>query len=168
MYKKNFLLTAILLILSVSLLSGKKKGDFSGDWVLDKEKTELTQGDIYLYKISLKQVEDSLFTTRTYINDYDGGYYPFDENFTLDGKEYEIYIYNMPRTASAKWSDNKKNIIINSTTTFYGNAGEVDMINEETLSLEEKGALLIINFTTKAGEEESEGTLYFRKEETAE
>jgi len=72
----------------------------------------------------------------------------------------------MPRTASASWSKNGKSIIINSKITFYGDVGDVDWINKETLTLEEKGTLLLINFTSKAGDEETEGTLYFKEEES--
>lgn len=168
MSKKNLLLTAVLLMLSVSLFAGKKKLDFSGKWVLDKEKTEIAENSIFLTEINIKQVGDSLFTVRSYENDYDGGVYPFDEDLTLDGKEYEIFIYNMPRTASAKWSDKGKSIIINSKITFYGDQGDVDMIAEETLSLKKKGTLLIINLKSKAGEEETEGILYFKKEKSTE
>lgn len=155
-------------MLSVSLFAGKKNKTFSGDWELDKEKTDLPEGDIYLAEIKLELEGDSLFTTRTYVNDYDGGYYPFDENLTLDGKEHDIYIYNMPRTASANWSDDDKKIIINSTITFYGNEGEVDIITKEIFSIDEKGDYLVINLTSKTGEEETKGVLYFRKKESAE
>lgn len=168
MFKKNLVLTAVFVMLSVSVFAGKKKVNFSGKWVLDKEKTEVVENSIFLVEISIKQVGDSLFTIRTYENDYDGGIYPFDEDLTLDGKEYEIYIYDMPRTASAKWSKNGKSIIINSKITFYGDAGDVDMINKETLILEKKGTLLLINFTSKSGDEETEGILYFKKEKSTE
>ncbi|MCD6566991.1 MAG: hypothetical protein J7K53_13720 [Bacteroidales bacterium] len=168
MFKKNLLLTAIFLMLSVSLFAGKKKVNFSGKWVLDKEKTEIAENSIFLTEISIKHVGDSLFTIRSYESDYDGGVYPFDEDLTLDGKEYEIYIYDMPRTASAKWSDKGKSIIINSKVTFYGDQGDVDMIAEETFTLEKKGTLLIINSKNKTGEEETEGILYFNKEESSE
>ena len=168
MFKKNLLLTTIFLMLSVSLFAGKKKVNFSGKWVLDKEKTEIAENSIFLTEISIKQVGDSLFTVRTYENDYDGGVYPFDEDLTLDGKEYEIYIYNMPRTASASWSKKGKSIIINSKITFYGDQGDVDMIAEETFTLEKKGTLLLINLKSKTGEEETEVILYFKKEEKTE
>ena len=168
MNKKNLLLTAVFLMLSVSLFAAKKKVNFSGKWVLDKEKTEIAENSIFLVEISIKQVGDSLFTVRGYENDYDGGFYPFDEDLTLDGKEYEIFIYDMPRTTSAKWSKKGKSIIINSKMTVYGDAGDFDMLSEETLTLEEKGTLLIINLKTTAGEEESEVILYFNKEESTE
>jgi len=168
MFKKNLLLTTVFLMLSVSLFAGKKKVNFSGKWVLDKEKTEVAENSIFLIEISIEQVGDSLFTVRSYENDNDGGVYPFDEDLTLDGKEYEIYIYNMPRTASARWSKKGKSIIINSKITFYGDQGDVDMIAEETLTLEEKGTVLLINIKSKTGEEESEVIFYFNKEESIE
>ena len=168
MFNKNILLTAVFLMLSVSLFAGKKKVNFSGKWVLDKEKTEIAENSIFLVEISIKQVGDSLFTVRSYENDNDGGVYPFDEDITLDGKEYEIFIYDMPRTASAKWADKGKSIVINSKITFYGDQGDVDMIAEETLTLEEKGTVLLINLKSKTGEEETEVILHFKKEESIE
>lgn len=168
MNKKHFVLTAVFLMLSISLFAGKKKVNFSGKWVLDKEKTELAENQIFLAKISINQVGDSLFTVRTYENDYDGGQYPFDEDLTLDGKEYEIYIYNMPRTASANWSKKGKSIIINSKITIYGDQGDVDIISKETLTLEKKRTLLLINLKSKTGDQETEVILYFKKEENTE
>ena len=166
MFKKNFVLTTVFLMLSITVFAGGKKVNFSGEWVLDNEKTEMAENQISLIKISIKQVGNDLFTVRTYESDYDGGQYPFDEDLTLDGIEHKIYIYEMPRTASASWSKDGKSIIINSKITFYGDVGDVDWINKETLTLEEKGTLLLINSTSKAGDEENEGTLYFKKEES--
>ena len=59
-------------------------------------------------------------------------------------------------------------IIINSKITFYGDQGDVDIISMETLTLEKKGTLLLINLKSKTGDEETEVILYFKKEECTE
>jgi hypothetical protein len=85
----NVMIFAILLLSMI--LIARAEVDFSGEWRLDREKTELSQRGIFLVKLSVTQKGDSLLTERTYESG-NGEQYPFSENLTLDGKEYQMTI----------------------------------------------------------------------------
>lgn len=160
----NFTKYVIVLIfaLLVAITIGKDNADFSGDWVLDKELSKMPEGRIQICKITIKQDGDKLATSRTYENDY-GEEYPFSEDLTLGGDPLEHFIYDMPRKAEAKWSKDKKNIIFESTTTFYGDSGEVDMLAKENWSLDKKAKTLAIEFTSTSSLGEQKGKAVFKK-----
>ena len=162
MKRKKLISLVILLIITISVSAGDKKTNFSGDWKLDREKTVLANSQLFLSKINFNMKNDSLLTVRTYEN-ANGEQYPFNENLTMDGKEYKITIYDMPRKSKAYWSDNNESIVIESTTTFYGNSGEVDFITKENWMVDETGTQLKFDFTGKTSTDESKGTYYFKK-----
>ena len=162
MLKKISLSMVLLLILSFAILSCKDKVNFSGEWTLDREKTDLTGNNLFLAKFTVTQKESNLLTVRTYENEY-GEQYPFDEPLTLDGKEYKITIYDMPRTSAARWSEDKKSLIIDSHIVFYNDYGELEIESTETWTLTEKGTVLSLHYTSKSVEGEFEGTFFYNK-----
>ena len=101
-------------------------------------------------------------TERTYENDY-GEQYPFEENLTLDGKESNIVIYEMPRKTTARWSEDGKSLIISSTIKYYGDSGEGEFSVKETWSLKEKGTVLSIDYTGSSPNGTNTGTYIFKK-----
>ncbi len=158
----TFLCLTFLMIFAVSASAGDKKTSYSGEWKLDREKTMLENTQLFMSKISFNLKNDSLFTVRTYENG-NGEQYPFDENLTLDGKEYKITIYDMPRKARAYWSKEDGSLTIETTTTFNGNAGEENIITKETWRVDENGTRLTADFTMKTSQGELKGTHYFKK-----
>lgn len=151
-----------VLLLIAAFSFAKDAADFSGDWVLDKEMSKMPESSIQICKIKIKQDGNKLATSRTYENDY-GEEYPFSEDVTLGGDQLEHFIYDMPRKAEAKWSEDKKNIVFESTTTFYGDAGEVNMLAKENWSLDQKAGTLTIEFTSTSSLGEQKGTAVFKK-----
>jgi len=139
-----------------------QKTDFSGEWKLNKEKTVLTDNQIFLSGITIQLKSDSLLTTRVYENG-NGEEYPFEENLSLDGKESKIIIFDMPRTSKATRSDTTGSIKIESTTTFNGNNGSEDMTAKETWKVENEGQMLTLEFTNKILGNETTGTYYYNK-----
>jgi hypothetical protein len=139
-----------------------QKPDFSGEWKLNKEKTVLTDNQLFLSGITIHLKSDSLLTTRVYENG-NGEQYPFDENLSLDGKECKIIIYDMPRTSTATRSDADGSVMIASTTTFNGNNGSEDMIAKETWKIDKDGQMLTLEFTNKMSGNEITGTYYYSK-----
>lgn len=139
-----------------------QKTDFSGEWKLNKEKTVLTDNQIFLSGITIQLKSDSLLTTRVYENG-NGEEYPFEENLSLDGKESKIIIFDMPRTSKATRSDTTGSIKIESTTTFNGNNGSEDMTAKETWKVENEGQMLTLEFTNKMSGNETTGTYYYNK-----
>lgn len=159
METKNFkLIFALLLAITTCSLMAEEPG-FTGEWNLNKGKTVLQGSQIFLSKLTIKVKGDSLLTTRTYEN-ADGQEYPFVENLSLDGKESNIVIYDMPRTTKATRSDSEGTLILVSNTTFNRDGQDVVMNSKETWKLEPGAKLLTISYTTKMGDTEFPGTLY--------
>ena len=61
---------------------------------------------------------DSIFTER-YYDIGDGQTYPFTENLTLDGKEHDITVYDMPRKTTAIWSEDEGMLKLVSSMSTY-------------------------------------------------
>jgi hypothetical protein len=156
------LVAVVFLMVCASLLFAKEAVNFSGDWVLDRELSKMPDGNIQISKIKITQEGNKIATNRTYSNEY-GEEYPFSEDVTLGGDPLEHNIYDMPRKAEAKWSTDKKSIVFESTTTFYGNSGEVDLIAKEKWDLDKKAGTLTIEFTSSSSQGEQKGTAVFKQ-----
>jgi hypothetical protein len=137
-----------------------QKADISGEWKLNKEKSQVAE-NLFLSKITLKLKPDSLLTTRVYENQ-NGEEYSFDEKLSLDNKECKTVIYDMPRTSAATRSNADGSISIASTTTFNGNGGMEDMVAKEAWKLGEDGNLTL-DFTNKMSGNELTGKYIYEK-----
>jgi len=153
----------ISLLFCLLFLSGHslyaQKPDFSGEWKLNKEKSTITDNQLIVTKITLKQKPDSLYTSRVYENN-NGEEYAFDENFSLDGKDTKLTVYDLPRTSKATIGENDGSININSATTFNGSE---DFIAIEKWKLESEGKVLTLEFTNKMSGNEITGTFHYDK-----
>jgi hypothetical protein len=159
MNARNFKLIFTLLFVISSFILQAQESVFTGEWKINKEKTVLPAGQIFLSKLTIKVVGDSLLTSRTYENT-DGQQYPFVENLTLDGKESKIIIYDMPRTTKAVRSSSEGTLILDSNTTFYRDGQEIVLNSKETWKIESGDMPLTISFTSKMGDREFPGILY--------
>ncbi|HEY3388218.1 MAG TPA: hypothetical protein VGK38_01510 [Prolixibacteraceae bacterium] len=159
MKTKIFTLIFTLLLVITSFSLQAEEPGFTGEWNLNKGKTVLQGGQLFMSKLTVKVKGDSLFTTRTY-ETADGQEYPFDENLSLDGKESKIVIYNMPRTTKATRSNADGTFILDSNTTFNRDGQDVVMNSKETWKLEPGANMLTISVTTKMADTEFPGTLY--------
>ena len=164
MFKKMSIPVISFFLFSIMAFAYSGNVNFSGEWKLDKEKTELSESPLFLSKIKITQKEDSVLTTRTYTNQY-GEQYPFDEEITVDGEEREIVIYEMKRRTAALWSEDGKGLLISSKTKYYGDSGEEEFSVEETWSLVEKGTILSIDYTTNSVYGTNTGTYFYKKAE---
>jgi hypothetical protein len=136
----------------------------SGRWQLDRSKS--TQLDYFptLVKLLIKVQGDSLLTERTYESG-DGQEYPFNENVSLDGKEYKITIYDMPRVSKAIWLDSDSILSVESVTTFYGSNGPEDFKTREAWKVDKTNRILTISFTNNTSMGESTGAWVFNRVE---
>ena len=153
-----------LFLFSVTVFASAGDMDFSGEWKLDKEKSEMSDVPLYLSQIKITQEGNSLQTTRTYSNQY-GEQYPFDEEVIVDGEGREILIYEMKRKTSALWSEDGKSLLITSITKYYGNSGEEEISSEETWSLLDKGKTISVKYSVVTVNGKYSGTNYYVKEE---
>ena len=142
-------------------LSAQKTG-FNGKWKFDPGKSIVPEYTPVLMRIEVTVKGDSLLTER-YYDTGDGQIYPFTENLTLDGKEYKVTIYEMPRKSKASWSETEGAIIMESTTTINDYSGPLDFISKETWKADAKNKTLVISFKNSMGGNGSEGQFFLTK-----
>jgi hypothetical protein len=164
MKKITLLFTIISFAIASQLPSAAQKVSFNGIWTLDRSKSVLVEDSPALIKIDVKIKGDSLLTERTYVGG-DGQEYPFTENVTLDGRVYNITIYDMPRKTKATWSDQDGTITVESTTTYTGDSGQENFISKESWKADNVNKTLTINFKNNVSEGEVTGVFLFTKSE---
>jgi hypothetical protein len=152
----------MVLVISSSFIVTAQKADFNGTWKLDRTKSTLAEYTPILTRIEIKINGDSLLTER-YYDTGDGQEYPFTENVILDGKEYGITIYDMPRKTKASWSDQEGSLIVESVTTVNGDNGSEDFITKESWKVDKTTNTFTITYKNKLGSNESEGTFILNK-----
>jgi hypothetical protein len=152
----------LLLIFLPAFNISAQNSQFNGEWKLNKEKSVLTDSQLFLSRINIQLKADSVLTTRVYEN-ANGEEYLFDEKLTLDGKDNKIEIYDMPRTSMATLTKSDGTISIASTTTFNGSNGMEDMVAKETWKVDSDGKLLTLQFTNKMSGNETTGTYFYEK-----
>lgn len=161
---KKAMITATLVICLTLSLFAKKPVDFSGSWKLDVANTEMGDSQLWLEEIVVTQTKDSLLSERTYQNEnYET--FPFTENLTLDGKEYDIVVYDIPRKTSVTVSEDKMQLVVTSQITFWGDNGEVTIPMVETWSLKEKGKVLSMDYASVSPDGEFKTVLNYKKAE---
>lgn len=163
---KRILLFAFSFFLGIgiSVNVSAQKADFNGTWKLDMTRSTLTEYTPVLRRIDVKIVGDSLLTER-YYDTGDGQEYPFKENLNLKGKEFSITIYDMPRKSKASWLETDGSVIMESTTTFYGDSGSEDFISKEIWKADAANMILTISYKNIVAGNEAEGELVLKKAE---
>jgi hypothetical protein len=141
-----------------------QKDDYTGIWKLDREKSMIPEYTPVLLKITVNVKGDSLLTERVY-DTGDGSEYPFEENVTLDGKEYNFNVYNMPRKTKAVISDQDGLINLESTTTFEGSNGPEDFVSKEVWKVDKAAGIMTVSVKNKTSMGENEGSYAFVKGE---
>jgi hypothetical protein len=164
MKKITFIISLISFALAFSIPSAGQKADFIGIWKLDRGQSTLAEYSPTLVRIDIRINADSLLTER-YYDTGDGQEYPFTENVTLDGKEYEITIYDMPRKAKATWSDQDGIVNFESKTTFNGENGQDDFVAKETWKIDKANNTLTISFKNSTSAGEATGLFLLKKAE---
>jgi len=164
MKKITLIITLIAFAIASALPVAGQQADFNGIWKLDRAQSTLAEYSPTLVRIDIKIKADSLLTER-YYDTGDGQEYPFTENVTLDGKEYSITIYDMPRKTKANWSDQDGVVNLESKTTFNGDNGQEDFVSTETWKLDNANKTLTINFKNSTSAGEATGYYLFKKAE---
>ncbi len=159
-----FFALAALFAVFITMPAAGQKENCTGTWKLDRDKSTIPPNSPLLIKIKVQVKGDSLLTLRVY-DTGDGNEYPFDENVTLNGKEYELNIYGMPRKTKAVAGETDGIITVESVTTFEGSTGPEDFVSRETWKPDKGNNSLSISYKNKSPEGEAEGTLFFTMEE---
>lgn len=161
MKTKSIIVSIILFFAFAVFTANSQSKSFAGEWKLDKDKTTLTDANLFLSKITFNLRNDSILTVRVYQNS-NGEEYPFEENMPLNGKDSKITIYDMPRTSKAtRGADGS--VLIESVTVFNSNGGQDSLTTKETWSIDAEGKVLSMAYTSKMSAGEASGTSYFNK-----
>lgn len=158
-------ISAIILSLLVLIFPDSAAGqkvDFTGTWKLDTSKVPITGNFPILIQININIKGDSLFSERLY-DTGDGQLYPFEEDLTLDGKEYTLTVYEMPRKSVASWLEKEVSIVHESITTANGSNGPVDFKSTETWRVDNVNNVLTISFKNISYAGEMTGDFVFNK-----
>ena len=87
MKTKTILIIISMLLFLPAFRGIAQKTDMSGEWKLNKEKSIITDNQLFLAGITIQLKTDSILTTRVYQNG-NGEEYPFDEKLSLDENIY--------------------------------------------------------------------------------
>lgn len=153
-----------VLCMAAIVVFAAKPVDFSGTWILDESRLEDT-GDMPRMdasKIIFKQDEQKLATERFVSNPMMGDF-TIEATVTLDGKETEDETEFGLRKATAQWSDDQKELTINTTLLMNWDGQDVEMKIKEVLSLEKDGTVLKSVSTRNSPEGDIETTAYYNK-----
>lgn len=135
---------------------------FSGDWKLDETKSELGEfgGRMVAKTVKVEQKADAISFAKTSPG-FNGGD-PVTTTLLLpfDGKQVESEGFGgSKRKSTAKWSDDRQSLIVNSTTLFERNGQSMEIKATETWSLKD-GSLYVVTTSSSPRGETTTKALY--------
>ena len=94
------LFVVTFLLISFTTLAENEKLNFSGEWSLNEEKSELGEGRRWMVssKLTISQ-ENNIMTIERLLTRRSGDEFKINEKYTLDGKECENTVYESPKTS---------------------------------------------------------------------
>ena len=155
------LVCAFLAIPSISFAGDKV--DFSGEWTLNEDKSELGEGRFFsAIKISVKQDGNTITIERTRTG-RNGEERTSSETLTMDGKE---NINEGERGSSSSvltWSDDGTTLTIKSKREFSREGETFEMNSTEVWAMSDDGKILKIQSDISSPRGERSGTLVYDK-----
>jgi hypothetical protein len=132
------------IIFLFSFTSFPEKANFSGEWNLNKDKSDLGQFADYATRIiKADQTADMISISRTSTS-FTGDEVTTMESLTFDGKETESTIFgNSKKKDSAKWSDDGQTFTMTYTMILDFNGQTNEIKGVETWTLGDGGKTLI-------------------------
>jgi len=148
---RRFIESALPLMISIvsfSLLSAGLFGqaNFSGSWAFNESKSALGEGPMMsASSMTVTQTAD-LISMDLVQPSFDGsGDMKRNEKYTLDGKEsVNVGMMNSSVKAKTAWSDDKKELKFDKTTTFDMNGEKMEMKSTEAWRISDDGKTLSI------------------------
>ena len=168
---KNFLsvktlsaLIAFTMVLCSSFTLSAQRTSFSGDWKLDESKSELGEfGGRIARSVKAEQKEDAIAVTRTTPGFNGGDPVTTTVSLPFDGKVVESEGFGgSKRKSTAKWSEDGKTLIINSTMNFERDGESFEFKSTENWTITNEG-MLSIAATTKSPRGESSTKAIYKK-----
>ena len=165
--RKSTMLIAVVILTVCTSAAVITSLDFSGEWKLNEQKSELGQfGGRGAAKSIVVTSSDAkgISMERTSTNQ-NGEAVVRKENLTFDGKESESAggFGNSTRKATAKWSDDGQSMIINAIMTLDRNGEKMEIKQNETWKLGDGGQTLTIESNSSSSFGESTMKLVYEK-----
>jgi hypothetical protein len=164
MKKSKYILTVLILVVSL-LFAEEGKVNFSGEWSLNEDKSELGEGRgrFMSTKLVVKQEADKISIERT--GQGRDGEFTRTEEITLDGKENELEGFgDTMRKVTAKWTDDGKTLTISSFMEFYRDGNPIEITIKEVWTLKEESTLSVASSMTSPRGERSSNPVYDKVE----
>jgi hypothetical protein len=157
------LMTTMLLI-SIAAWAGGGKVDFSGTWTMNAEKSATGEDAPrrVAAKMTVVQKGDSLSVERTFRRNT-GEETSSIEKLMMDGKECVSTIMDRPRTSTATWSEDGKNLTIASKSVFERDGNKIEMSSTETWKLSEDGKILTVDVASTSPRGDRKGAFVYDK-----
>ncbi len=157
-------LMAGALLISIAAWAGAGKTDFSGTWTMNAEKS--ATGDNAPRRVAAKmtivQTADTLSIERTFRRNT-GEETSSTEKLTMDGKECVTTVMDRPRTSTATWSEDGKNLTIASKSVFERDGNKIEMNSTETWKLSEDGKTLTMDVASTSPRGDRKGAFVYDK-----
>jgi len=161
-----FLFIVAFLMTSFVTDAAAKKAKFSGEWTLNKEKSNIGEyGEMMAVTKMIINQKGKKLEIEKHGTSMEGESYTYAEKYTLDGKECENIIFETTKKKStANWSEDKKSLTITSTIWFEFEGNELEVKTIEILKFTEDGNSLSINQKASTDYGDLENTLVYDKE----
>ncbi len=155
------LIIAFLAIPSISFAGDKV--DFTGEWALNEDKSDLGEGRGFAaFKIVVKQEGNTLTIERTRTG-RDGEERTNSETLTMDGKENINENERGSSTSVVTWSDDETTLTIKATREFNRQGEIFEMNSTEVWTLAGDGKILSIQSDISSSRGERSATLVYEK-----
>jgi hypothetical protein len=153
---------ALLAIPSISFAGDKV--DFTGEWALNEDKSDMGEGRGFAaFKIVVKQEGNTLTIERTR-SGRDGEERTNSETLTMDGKENTNEGERGSSTSVVTWSDDGTTLTIKATREFNRQGETFEMNSTEVWTLTGDGKILSIQSDISSSRGERSATLVYEKE----
>ena len=150
--------------LGLPLLSLNKPADFSGEWVLNEDKSTLGNSGAgnLAHKLKIVQKENEITTQKYFIEEWQDDRVT-EEKMQLNGEESKSELYGAPRITTAGLSANRDTLNIKSKVTFNRGGQTSQMITTEAWSLQSRGKVLSITQSSISPQGERKITMIYDK-----
>lgn len=159
----------VLLTFVMVALAGDAKVNFSGEWNLNKDKSDQPagrrRGRTSVIKMTITQKNNNLTVEQVY-KSRNGEERTVTEKFTLDGKKCTNERMNRKRTSTIEWAKDGRSLTINSTRTFERQGKSVEMTSSEKWSLANGGKGLLIESTFHTPIRDRSRKMFYDKADT--
>jgi mannan endo-1,4-beta-mannosidase len=139
--------------------------DFSGEWMIDEEKSLFDNfGASNLpYKITVVQNANELTIKRTILLEYADDRI-IEEKLVLDGKDSKSEFQNYPQILTAQYTEGLDTLVINSKNTIQRGDRTFEMLINEIWTIKEQGSVLSIQQYSSSFRGEQNITMVFERQ----